>query len=252
VTEKGDRFGNLVAIREIERGTWELQCDCGNLVTRKIENLKNSICNGSSPKCRECHSKVCNPPKTEPKRLDIAGQQFGNLTAIEPIGEVDKRRYAIWRFRCKCGDIVERSAGVVTQSAKRTGRVPSCGKSSCNGHPKLPPGHSAINELFGIYRRNAKKRNLSFELTEADFFWLISQNCFYCGDKPKLLPEKKGKGHRYYGEFYYNGIDRLNNSEGYTVGNTVACCSMCNRAKNNEPLEDFLSWVNRLKKNFRY
>lgn len=37
---------------------------------------------------------------------DIAGKQFGYLTAIEPTGEKNRKDY-IWRCRCKCGKEVE-------------------------------------------------------------------------------------------------------------------------------------------------
>lgn len=37
---------------------------------------------------------------------DIAGKQFGYLTAIEPTGEKSRKDY-IWRCRCKCGKEVE-------------------------------------------------------------------------------------------------------------------------------------------------
>ena len=37
---------------------------------------------------------------------DIAGRQFGYLTAIEPTGEKNRKDY-VWRCRCKCGKEVE-------------------------------------------------------------------------------------------------------------------------------------------------
>ena len=37
---------------------------------------------------------------------DIAGKQFGYLTAIEPTGEKNRKDY-VWRCRCKCGKQVE-------------------------------------------------------------------------------------------------------------------------------------------------
>lgn len=246
----GDKFGNLVAVREISRGFWELRCVCGNTVERKIDNLTASIRQGNVPKCRQCHTATLHPPRTEPKRLDIAGQQFGNLTAIEWTGRSDNRRYAIWKFKCICGEIVEKSAGNVIGAAKRPGRVPSCGKSTCNGHEKLPPGQSAINDIFTTYKRNAVQRGYSFELSKEQLAELISQNCHYCGATPSSCRHKKSVSGRYYGDFCRNGIDRLDNTKGYTLSNTVPCCYMCNRAKNNESLEVFSKWVSGLIKHF--
>lgn len=52
---------------------------------------------------------------------DIAGKQFGYLTAIEPTGEKNRRDY-IWRCRCKCGKEVEYPA-----TRLLTGNTVSCG-----------------------------------------------------------------------------------------------------------------------------
>jgi hypothetical protein len=41
-----------------------------------------------------------------------------------------------------------------------------------------------------------------------------------------------------------NGIDRVDNTLGYELGNVIPCCSVCNRAKSNLPLDYFLRWYN--------
>lgn len=57
--------------------------------------------------------------RSSPK--DIAGQQFGYLTALEPTGEKSRRDY-IWRCRCQCGKEVEFPA-----TRLLTGNTLSCG-----------------------------------------------------------------------------------------------------------------------------
>lgn len=52
---------------------------------------------------------------------DIAGKQFGYLTAIEPTGEKERRDY-LWRCRCQCGKEVEYPA-----TRLLTGNTVSCG-----------------------------------------------------------------------------------------------------------------------------
>lgn len=37
------------------------------------------------------------------------------------------------------------------------------------------------------------------------------------------------------------GLDRIDNSDGYRIGNVVSCCSLCNRSKNNLSAEKFIS-----------
>ena len=48
------------------------------------------------------------------------------------------------------------------------------------------------------------------------------------------------------GSYTYNGIDRLDNSLGYTLDNVVASCWDCNRAKQDLTVGDFLIWVLRV------
>jgi hypothetical protein len=56
-------------------------------------------------------------------RVDITGQRYGRLTAIERVGKSETSgRKAIWRFRCDCGEIVDRISDRVSH-----GFVHSCG-----------------------------------------------------------------------------------------------------------------------------
>ena len=43
-----------------------------------------------------------------------------------------------------------------------------------------------------------------------------------------------------------NGIDRKNNSTGYSVLNCVSCCKTCNFAKKNMSYKDFIGYLNRV------
>jgi hypothetical protein len=78
-------------------------------------------------------------------------------------------------------------------------------------------------QVYRLYKRNAKKRKLVFGLSLEDFAAMLHEPCKYCkitfddlcslfeGDMP--------------------GIDRWDNSVGYTVENSVPCCSTCNWLK---------------------
>lgn len=73
---------------------------------------------------------------------------------------------------------------------------------------------------FGILVRNAKTRNITVDITLDQYIHLISGNkCFYCGS---ALPECGG------------GLDRIDNTKGYTIGNLVPCCETCNRIKGHD------------------
>ena len=49
-------------------------------------------------------------------------------------------------------------------------------------------------------------------------------------------------------EFYYNGVDRIDNNSGYDIDNCAPCCHQCNWAKKNLTKADFLNWIERVYK----
>jgi hypothetical protein len=96
--------------------------------------------------------------------------------------------------------------------------------------------------LFCRYRNAAKHHEREFNLTYEQVLALTSQECFYCGCPPSHTVSQK----KYNGSYTYNGIDRVDSSKGYLVGNTVPCCRTCNLAKNNLTQEEFFLWVERV------
>ena len=57
-----------------------------------------------------------------PKELDITGQIFGRLTAIEKCVDKPKGKGAYWNCRCECGNVV-----VANVRDLRSGNTKSCG-----------------------------------------------------------------------------------------------------------------------------
>lgn len=85
---------------------------------------------------------------------------------------------------------------------------------------------------YSIYKSSAKKRGYEFNLTKEYFLSLVVDAiCHYCRDS----------------EFI--GVDRLKNDIGYTIDNTVSCCSQCNYMKKSSSVEDF---INKCKKIANY
>ncbi len=82
---------------------------------------------------------------------------------------------------------------------------------------------------FGIYKRSAEKRKLSFKLSYKTFYTLVHSACKYCGKEMDSI--------------YLHGIDRVNNNTGYTEKNCVSCCALCNNMKKTSTLEMFLEQV---------
>ena len=92
-----------------------------------------------------------------------------------------------------------------------------------------------INTLMSIYKSNARKRGVSFDLTYTQFEILVDGECYFCGDIGGNTLIKRN-----YNDYSYTGIDRVDNSIGYLSSNCISCCSWCNRAKNNGTLTNFV------------
>ena len=104
----------------------------------------------------------------------------------------------------------------------------------------------AFGSIVYRYKVWAKKRNLIFELTEAECYRLFKSDCRYCRSKPKNV--KTATNNKTL-KFLYNGIDRVDNNKGYVLDNVVSCCKICNYAKNNLSCEEFRDWIKRIMEN---
>lgn len=109
--------------------------------------------------------------------------------------------------------------------------------------------HVASGTVFQQYKRNAKSRGILFELTKEQLKELIKQDCYYCGNPPlNTVRSFNGRAINYQWRepVNYNGIDRVDNSMGYTLDNVVPCCYMCNWAKREMSQEQFKNWIKRI------
>lgn len=164
---------------------------------------------------------------------DLIGKRIGNYTIISDLHRSDSGGRRIWRVRCVCG--FEREA-TVSYLRKRT-RHHGC--PLYVPHNRKSPGEASLNALIRNYKNNAVRRGIEFSLTKEDMRKLFMGDCFYCGSPPS----QKISGRGFNGEFIYNGIDRMNNSGGYVLGNVASCCRVCNERKRAMDVDDFLRWV---------
>ena len=166
---------------------------------------------------------------------DLTGKVFGKLTAVSPTTK-DKHGQFKWKCICSCGGEKNAIAGNLIR-----GKTLTCG---CSGKrcAKRPDGEAAFTELIGRYRSQAASRGHSFELSEDEFRELTQLLCHYCGvDRYNKISTSANTG-----VYYYNGVDRKDNTKGYTKENSVSCCSICNRAKNNLPYDVFVAWIDQI------
>lgn len=86
------------------------------------------------------------------------------------------------------------------------------------------------NGVWNTYKRNARKRGLIFDIHKEKFVKLINGKCIYCGEE------------------IARGIDRKDNSKGYTIKNCVSCCKICNLMKNAHSEKDFINKIKQIAK----
>lgn len=107
---------------------------------------------------------------------------------------------------------------------------------------KLPIGQAARNSLYCNFRTSSRHRKKEFTLSKEEFNALTSSNCYYCDASPSLTHMQKG----YNGAYVYNGLDRLDNTLGYTKDNCVPSCLSCNMAKGTKTFEQFQVWLEKV------
>lgn len=86
-----------------------------------------------------------------------------------------------------------------------------------------------LNGQYHEYKKSAKRRNITFLLSESDCIPFYNTICYYCGDKTNGI-----------------GIDRLDNKIGYEMDNLVPCCYRCNIMKHISSKDEFLSHIKKI------
>ena len=147
-----------------------------------------------------------------------AGDRLSEWTLLYSCGS-SRDQTSSFMCRCSCG-----AEHVVPRKRLLSGfstRCRKCGFKKAGLTRTKPLGYSKLTFTCLTYKRHARERGYEWSLTREQVFAIVSQPCSYCG--------KEG-----------GGIDRRDNSLGYTVSNSVACCGLCNRWKSNMTLCDFL------------
>lgn len=177
---------------------WVCQCDCEKQTVKAVD--AKSLKSGTSTNCG------CVRLNTISKNAD------------KKIHKRDQKGNIILKKCFRCGKWLPLDSFWKSNSQK-DGYCGEC--KNCSLYSK--------ESKFNIYKKNAKKRNFDFSLTKDEFYNLINQDCYYCGEVPNP----------------YNGIDRINSAEGYYLDNCVPCCEMCNKMKLDYSIEE---WYNHMKK----
>lgn len=103
----------------------------------------------------------------------------------------------------------------------------------------MSPGEGAKRGIYKNYKLNAKLRGLEFRISLEEFFKITTKNCYYCGSKPKTVTNFN----KVFGQYTYNGMDRIDNTKGYNIANVITCCKYCNYAKHDLTQTEFYTFV---------
>jgi DNA-binding CsgD family transcriptional regulator len=174
----------------------------------------------------------------------IIGEKFGFLKVVglmPPKKTYKGHNESKCIVECHCGNRKE-----VFNYNLRSGNTATCG---CKLH--LLNTETPYLRIFHGYFSGAKSRGLEWELNIAQIKYLVHRQCFYC--RTDSSNNLRGRNHQgrsnYRAELAYMGIDRVDSAKGYSPGNVLPACKMCNRAKSNASLPDFVAWLKRLGSN---
>jgi hypothetical protein len=168
---------------------------------------------------------------------DLVGQRYFRLVIAERFpnhGHSTK-----WKAICDCGTEIEILGCNWGKKIKSCGCLQKETKNDPKPDTARPSGEAARRQIVNSYVGNARSRAIEFNLTYEQVTILFQGNCHYCGSAPSSVR----KGRFGYGDYIYNGIDRIDSSLSYNWNNVVSCCWRCNRAKSNSSYEQFMTWI---------
>lgn len=228
--QKGKRYGKLTVLglsdfRKHGHLSWDCLCDCGKTTVKNTGELRSG------------HAKTCGCQRGKV----VVGGVYGLWTVLSFVGRQGSSN--VYLCRCECGKEKTRPARYLL-----AGRHKSCGctraaalrESSKKRHVS---DRDAFKRMFlWRYKDGARARNLSWDISDEHALALARSDCHYCGAKPSF---KKGDRTSGYGE-EINGIDRVDNSKGYSLENCRPACVDCNHSKSSNSLEHFLDHAKRI------
>lgn len=158
-------------------------------------------------------------------------ERYGLLVTEEWCARPDGQQGRAVVVLCDCGN-----RKVIYPCVLKSGNTKSCGcwrsseaaRIARAAKRQLPDGKAAFNHLFAIYQQSAKRNHRVWELSKGWFKYLTQCDCYYCGNPPSN-PYRSLNGCK--GAYTYTGVDRVDNTIGYTVFNCLPCCAVCNRMK---------------------
>jgi hypothetical protein len=160
-------------------------------------------------------------------KSDIIGKNFGKLVVLDYDGVVGvgKNKRSKYLAKCVCGNIKSYFRNTLISN-----KTKSCGcykTDLCKLNAKNQRKDFKLRQ-YTKYKNRATYDNLTFELTEEQFVNIVSSVCNYCPSTERL------------------GVDRVDSKRGYTLDNSVPCCTLCNYMKKDLSVTQFLAHIKKI------
>lgn len=209
---KGMKFGRLTVLSKAEsqktpngtiRTMWKCQCDCGNVVVRGQQNLRNA----KHPSCGCWKNEL-----TSERRLDnLLGKRFGRLVVIERASteHVSTR----WKCKCDCGNEV-----IVLAENLKTGHTTSCGCYRKEFKPRLKHGlkHTRI---YAVWEKLKARCSCSTNPSYSRYGGRGITLCKEWENPENFIKWAYENGYNENAAYGECTVDRIDNEKGYSPDN---------------------------------
>lgn len=166
-------------------------------------------------------------------RMDLTGRRFGRLVVLKRDDECNKKYILKWICKCDCG-----KEWPVVGSSLMYGSTTSCG---CIRREKHWKGYEDLSgSYWNSIQKGAKSRNLECTITIEEAWDLyIKQNkkCALTGVDIKIIPNIT-----FHGKEHTASLDRIENTEGYTINNVRWVHSDINMLRRAYSDDFFIKW----------
>lgn len=233
----GDKYGKWTIIEVIKGGRIVVQCECGEIVTKRFYDLKT----GTSKQCLKCrYGSVVAERKQKPKHWTKVenGMRFGHWTIVDvndfKFLSSDKERS--YRVKCDCGE--ESYVRITFLTNKR---------STCCKDCRIGRGSRKIGCLNASVIRRAREgaeaRNLEWSVSDEYLADLLEKQDMKCAlSGIDLCVSNYGLGSKRGRLETTISLDRIDSFKGYVEGNVQWVHKSINIMKSTLTQEEFINF----------
>lgn len=233
----GDKYGKWTIIEIIQGGQVKVQCECGEVVTKRFYDLKT----GSSKQCLKCrYGEIVARNKQKPKHWTVVetGMRFGHWTIVDKddfkiLGKIKERSY---RVKCDCGE--ESYVRISFLTGGRSTRCENC---------RVSKGSKKVGKInLSVIRRareGAIARNIEWNLSDEYLAELLDKQNVKCAlsgidlcISNYSIGSKRGRLETTI------SLDRIDSSKGYIEGNVQWVHKSINIMKSTLTQEQFIEF----------